>query len=1190
MATPLLAWSQVVDLVANNSGPINAFQGDGFEYVVTLTNNGQVAADGASFNISMPLRAQNVAATCSVEKAGDSVLGPDTGVTECPASFTIGNTLVAGVLPYLADQGEIKIRVTGSFGVGQSTVSSTAVIAVPDGFTEQVPSSNSSTVNTALGGDARLNVTKVMEPANPGPNDPVTYTVTFTNEGQAAVDGVIIRDHLTTTSSTSQYLSSLNADYLGCTTTGLAECPPDSEFVNGDLPSIGNSYGSYLFNTPAPKLPAGSSIQVRYTLSATPLTSCGISTHTLSNRAMFVNLPAGITNTGDTGLNSPYVRWQFPATASCPEANLAVTKTQTTPVSNPDGSWSTRYTIVARNDGVDAHGARLADYAQFTRNAGNATSTAHFVSCTPAGGAVCPTLPQTTTAMRPMFSETIDTFPANSSLTIVYDMVVTENTQCGIDAQQFENQARLSPPAGFQVRQRTDTVQTPIAATLPCPPAEFEIEKTQSTQTPISGVPFEYVVTVRNVGDVTADGAMWRDAMTATGLGAEFDATIVFNGCEATGGATCPPNNQFQTYNTRRSLNASGNGITYLLGSTPNYTSGRPIPQFPAKSDLTFRYTVTPYFDKDSCINGSGIISNSTVIRAPVGVTAETKSATVQMPVSCADVAITKAVLVEGQPSSFVTAGQALSYTIDLTNAGPGVANDVVFLDELPEAFVYNHQDGVSVRCESTGTVPAQCGDTITYDSSTHTLRSTIAALPANSRLRFTVTGVAGSEPGTYTNVAHAEIPTGLIDVNMGSNSSDVSIQIRNTQSPFTVTKVVDGLTQGLPVAMTFSGTVTCGAQPTQNWSIAIAAGATTGTSAPLTFYDREVCTVTENSPLPALPAGYEWVGSPQIANTTDTLGPTTARNVVVTNTARGWPQVATAKQLTQESGSRPGYAEAGERLDYTIRARNTGTGVATSHQFFEVLPAHTTLQAIIGGTSHDCAAGQSGPAVCTITVTEPIAVNSERQVVVQLQVIDPLPANVTELVNLITDDTTAPPPTVCDPTRPEHCVRTPLLDPAVTVRKSADPASGTAVKIDDEITYTLAVTVSNAPTKGVVHLHDTLGNGLELVSGSTTAPAGSACSVNPQLVHCELAANAAVGNHFFSYRAKVTADAVTSVRNSVAISGDDDPTCTNCTTEHRLVPPPEDATPVPVGGRWWILMLALLVAMHLHRRQRPSL
>jgi len=124
----------------------------------------------------------------------------------------------------------------------------------------------------------------------------------------------------------------------------------------------------------------------------------------------------------------------------------------------------------------------------------------------------------------------------------------------------------------------------------------------------------------------------------------------------------------------------------------------------------------------------------------------------------------------------------------------------------------------------------------------------------------------------------------------------------------------------------------------------------------------------------------------------------------------------------------------------------------------------------------------------------------------------------------------------------------------AFATAKTALPAGGSAAQVGDTITYTLATTVSGAPSQRAVTLTDTLSAGLTLVT--TNLPTGCAPSTtNPQVLTCTLAAGAAVGEHQFVYQATVNAKAALAkppgVSNSVVASAG---SCDPCTVAHGLV------------------------------------
>lgn len=125
---------------------------------------------------------------------------------------------------------------------------------------------------------------------------------------------------------------------------------------------------------------------------------------------------------------------------------------------------------------------------------------------------------------------------------------------------------------------------------------------------------------------------------------------------------------------------------------------------------------------------------------------------------------------------------------------------------------------------------------------------------------------------------------------------------------------------------------------------------------------------------------------------------------------------------------------------------------------------------------------------------------------------------------------------------------------PIVSVVKSANPAPGSQVDIGDTITYTLTVTVANAPLTETLTLADALGTGLTF--GSVTNAGSFSCSGS---LSCTLPAGTATGSYALTYTATVDGAAVGSVANNVTPSGgggENPPACGPCSVTHNLPPP----------------------------------
>jgi uncharacterized repeat protein (TIGR01451 family) len=151
------------------------------------------------------------------------------------------------------------------------------------------------------------------------------------------------------------------------------------------------------------------------------------------------------------------------------------------------------------------------------------------------------------------------------------------------------------------------------------------------------------------------------------------------------------------------------------------------------------------------------------------------------------------------------------------------------------------------------------------------------------------------------------------------------------------------------------------------------------------------------------------------------------------------------------------------------------------------------------------------------------------------------------------------PAPNNCTPTTNTHCGSTTvsITNPHVSVTKTANPASGTRVFLNDEIVYTLAVTVTGRALLSNAVLTDILPAGLEYIA--VTSNTGGFTDTFSTDGRFTLNANPIKnpGTYSISFRAKVleSAKSATNLINTVSVSGGSTatPTCTNCTTTHPV-------------------------------------
>ncbi len=608
-----------------------------------------------------------------------------------------------------------------------------------------------------------------------------------------------------------------------------------------------------------------------------------------------------------------------------------------TPLANatlvPSGT-TIRYTVQVSNDqNLDASGAQLSDRVTTLNNNAAAASqmAVRFVSCSvnDSNLAQCPAdsdfraYDRTSQLNNPVFGARIPKFLAGGRLTVVYDVTYIGSTMCGLPAGLADNYATMAPPPAQSAGYYAKTVgpaSVTLGKTVDCP--ELAITKTQSTNKPQMGVPYLYKVVVSNKGPGNADGALWHDYMRGMGSADGLNVKVRYVSCVPSPGAQCPPDAVFASPDPLP-LDTVTSSSAYRSDLMPKNT---PIPKLPAGSQVELTYEITPYaLDATACKATTGTILNDTSVRPANGAANTTKRANVELVFDCADIGISKTV-----DPVFVKAGQQVVYQVVVSNSGLSAASNVVFSDPLPEFFVFEKAK-CELRKQSGPALPhprTECGASVDYDAANHRLTSTIKSLGQLGEVLFTIEGHAGVVPGTYKNVAEAIVPAGLFDPNLKSNVTDVNIQIQNTQSQITVEKQLAGVpSSGLPVDMTFSGTVACSTQPAQPWSITVPAGQTKASSAPFSYFDGELCSVTEDPP-PAAPYGYDWVGTPVIANPSTPLGPATAVTIPVTNTLQR--QLASLDLTKLIAGPAAGLGLVNGQFDFVLNCGADGSFTAS--------------------------------------------------------------------------------------------------------------------------------------------------------------------------------------------------------------------------------------------------------------------
>jgi uncharacterized repeat protein (TIGR01451 family) len=283
------------------------------------------------------------------------------------------------------------------------------------------------------------------------------------------------------------------------------------------------------------------------------------------------------------------------------------------------------------------------------------------------------------------------------------------------------NTATLTVPSGIVLLNSSGNVVNSLIATdsdTVNPSADLAITKTDNQASAIPGTTTGYAITVTNNGPSPLTSLTVNDTVPAAILNPVFSASS----------------------GTYVSSTGAWTGL--------NLAAGQSI-------TLSLEGTIDP--------NATGTLSNTATVAPPIGVldTNNTNnSATDTTTLSpIADLAITKT---DGKAT--VDPGEAIVYTVRVTNNGPSTVTGATVTDMVPTAIT-----GVTWNCTiSTGT--GSCGTTT---GSGNTINTTVN-LNSGATATYTITSTnnTAANPSIITNTATVTAPSGVTDPTSSNNSS----------------------------------------------------------------------------------------------------------------------------------------------------------------------------------------------------------------------------------------------------------------------------------------------------------------------------------------------------------------------------------------------------------------------------------
>lgn len=457
------------------------------------------------------------------------------------------------------------------------------------------------------------------------------------------------------------------------------------------------------------------------------------------------------------------------------------------------------------------------------------------------------------------------------------------------------------------------------------------------------------------------------------------------------------------------------------------------------------------------------------------------------------DVAVTK----DGPAQS--AADTDVSYTVTLTNVGPGDAAGITLNDNIPAGMTF-----VSVTPSATCTDPGVGnGGTITC---------TIATLAENTSAIFTIVLHIPPQtpPGTvFTNIATSSTPGDPNEENDTATavtstppppSSDGSIfkdgpssAAPDSDVAYTITVTNNGpdasasfsWTDTLPGTMTFVS-INQNTGPTM-----ICPNGTTVTCSASNFPAFTSATFTLTGHIPnGTAAGTTFQNTATVSATNDPTPENNSSTTVLT--------VSSADMAITKVNAGPGTATAGTPFSYTITITNNGPDTATNVTWTDPLPPNTTFTSLTQNT---------GPAATTCSTPPPningvvtCSWNSLGNGVSAQFTLTITAGNTPSVSNTATVSASESDPNTNNNSANATTTITPSADMTITKSGPASITQGT------DINYTISVH-NNGPTDAAnVVVSDTYPANTTFVSATpTSGPAGS-CTPGPTSVSCTFA------------------------------------------------------------------------------------
>jgi uncharacterized repeat protein (TIGR01451 family) len=995
-ATDVANVGSSADLSVTDAGSPNPVAAGGnITYTQVVTNNGPSAADNATYVAAVPA---NTTFVSIAAPAGWSCLGPAVGST--------GNEVCTNSNMAASTAATFTLVVKVNAGTANGTIISDSVSA-SSSASDPNSSNNTASVNTVVGTTAPdLTVSNVASPNPVQAGNNITYTQVVTNTGATAA-----------TSATFTGSAPANTTFVSITPPAGWSCLTPPPVACSDPSVAAGASGTF---TLVYKVNAG-------TASGTVIVDTA--TVNASNQAFGSNSASASDVVG-----------------TATQADLALS------------TAATPSTVFAGND---------ITYTQTVTNNGPAAAT---------GASFTEAIPTNTTF-------------ASVSAPVGWTCTVTTSVTC--------TDPSLAAGSSTDIFVVVNVAPSVVAASITAASSV-----TATTSDPNSANNSTSVVTAVSVAcDLTVTNSGTPSPVTA-GNNITYTQTIYNNGPSNCSTATLQEATPANTTFVSAAVVTSGGGTWTCPNSAPISCTNPSVPPG-STGTLTAIYKVNA-----GTVAGTIITDTDTGATTSRDTNLADNSATVNIAVASAtqaDLGVTNS----GSPNP-VTAGNNITYTQTVNNAGPAAASTVVFSETLPANTTFVSLSGPA-GWSCTATVPYQC---------------TIATLASGGTGSFSFVVKVNSTVASGTTITDTDtVSSATSDPNGGNNSASTNVvvadsadlSVTNSASPvpvqagnnITYTQVVTNAGPSTATTASFTestppNTTFVSLTPVPGgWSCTLP---TVGSAGTITCTNPSFAPGTASFPVVLKVTAGTVAGT--AINDTATISSVTSDPNSANNSATAADVVALGTQadLVTTNSASPALVAAGSNLTYTQSVTNDGPAAATTASFTQTTPPNTNFQSITPPAGWTCGTLPPIGGTGTITCTDPsLAVNAIANFTLVLQVNAGTPSgtNISE-----TDTATAtnivPGLTTNSATATAIVANANSADVAIVKTATPNP-----VLEGDPLTYSLAV-ANNGPASATnVTVIDTLPSSVTFLQTTTTQ---GSCSEAGGTVTCLLGTMANAG------------------------------------------------------------------------------